>query len=67
MNGPPRRCPVCARSLDGRRPQTVTCSPACRRERHRRARLALGLADGPYTSAAQYEARRKRAKHPRGA
>jgi hypothetical protein len=54
-----RTCVACGTSLAGRRPQARFCSPACRREANRLARLAAGEADGQYLTLEQYSNRRR--------
>jgi len=47
VTGPPRRCPICERSLAGRRSDAVTCSGTCRAELSRLRRILSGSgADG---------------------
>lgn len=60
-----RACVVCGGSLEGRRPQTRTCSPACRAEASRLRRLLAGDAVDGFSSLADrlgrlYEAVRRR-------
>ena len=57
------RCPVCGSSLVGRRSDSVTCSPACRREASRLRAVLAGRGDGPYVAVDQLLGRaRRRAK-----
>lgn len=56
----PRTCKACGCSLAGRDPRARTCSPACRREAARIARLCGGLPDSGYLTLAEYLARRRR-------
>jgi hypothetical protein len=47
-----RVCLICGESIEQRRSDALTCSPACRRERRRLQAILSGRGDGPYASVA---------------
>lgn len=54
-----RCCAVCGASIEGRRPDALTCDPSCRRERSRLLRLLAGESVEGYQSVAEYLKRRQ--------
>lgn len=54
-----RCCAVCGTSIEGRRPDALTCGPSCRRERSRLLRLLAGESVEGYRSVADYLKRRE--------
>lgn len=60
-----RNCSACGGSLEGRRAHARHCSPRCRREAYRVAKLAAGIPDAPYATLSQYQDRRRNVRSTR--